>query len=245
VPTVAQLTDPYRYIYTQVPPVGPGVCDVCHSAPGTGYTTCYSCTASIWQVSRPVRLVVPISLYRIPGQLHHVLRNYKDGRDAHTRDDFQLQIAALLTRFLSDHDSCIRAEAGVAWDVITTIPSSGGRAGPHPLELAIGKSPYLASQFDSLLAPGSVRTDHNRASDRGYIVTQPVRDRSVLLVDDTFTSGARAQSAASALQLSGARVVAMVPVGRVITPDFSPETEALWERVTRKPFDFGRCCLEP
>jgi len=243
--TLDQLTDPYRYIYTQVPPVGPGVCDVCHGAPGTGWSTCYSCSQSISQVSAPARLVVPISLYRIPSQLHHVLRNYKDGRDPVTRVVFQFQIAALLARFLNDHGDCIRTAADTEWDVITTIPSSGDRAGPHPLESTLRKSRTLVRQLDSLLVPGPVKAGHNRASDRGFTVTSTVQDRSVLLVDDTFTTGARAQSAASALQQAGARVVAIVPVGRVINPDFSQETEALWDRATRQLFDFGRCCLEP
>jgi orotate phosphoribosyltransferase len=86
---------------------------------------------------------------------------------------------------------------------------------------------------------------HNRASDQGYIVPGSVEDLSVLLVDDTFTTGARAQSAASALQLSGARLVAMVAVGRVIAPDFSAETKALWDGVSAGRYDFDVCCLEP
>jgi predicted amidophosphoribosyltransferase len=38
----------------------------------------------------------------------------------------------------------------------------------------------------------------------------------ILLVDDTFTSGATFQSAASALALGGADVIAGVVIGRVI-----------------------------
>jgi hypothetical protein len=68
---------------------------------------------------------------------------------------------------------------------------------------------------------------------------------SVLLVDDTFTSGARGQSAASALQLAGAHVVAMVPVGRYIRPDFSPMTQTFWDDARRTRFDFESCCLAP
>lgn len=242
--TVVELTDPFRYIYTQVPPIGPGVCDVCHGAPGAGWTTCYSCNDTISQVSRPVRLVVPISLYSIPSQLHHVLRNYKDDRDPVARAEFQFQIAALITRFLTDHANCIRAAGGSGWDVITTIPSSGGRAGPHPLESTIRKSSLLVSQFQALLAPGPAKMHHNQARDDGFTIQDSVQGRSVLLVDDTFTTGARAQSAASGLQLAGARVVAIVPVGRVIHPDFSPETQALWKGASAQLFDFGKCCIE-
>jgi hypothetical protein len=40
----------------------------------------------------------------------------------------------------------------------------------------------------------------------------------VLLLDDTYVSGARSQSAAAALQLAGARPV-IAPLGRVLRPD--------------------------
>jgi predicted phosphoribosyltransferase len=41
----------------------------------------------------------------------------------------------------------------------------------------------------------------------------------VLLLDDTYVSGSRGQSAAAALRLSGARSVLVVPVGRVLRPE--------------------------
>ena len=41
----------------------------------------------------------------------------------------------------------------------------------------------------------------------------------VLLLDDVYVSGSRAQSAAAALRLSGARSVLIVPVGRVLRPE--------------------------
>ncbi len=53
------------------------------------------------------------------------------------------------------------------------------------------------------------------------------------------------QSAASALALGGADVIAGVVIGRVIHPEFSDEMRELWERQRAIPFDFGFCCLEP
>jgi hypothetical protein len=40
----------------------------------------------------------------------------------------------------------------------------------------------------------------------------------VLLLDDTYVSGSRAQSAAATLRRAGARSVLIVPLGRVIRP---------------------------
>ena len=62
----------------------------------------------------------------------------------------------------------------------------------------------------------------------------------MLLVDDTFTSGARAQSATSALNNAGATVAAIVPIGRVISPEYN---EDFWKRQSHLVFDFDVCCV--
>jgi hypothetical protein len=244
-PTAVEITDPLIRTYTRVLPVGPGVCDVCHGAPGTGWERCWSCAQTVGQVSRPVELVVPISLTELLGQLHHALRSYKnDGYPASVRERFRLQVSALLARFLWRHGDCIRGAAGRDWDAITIVPSSQGRAGPHPLQEAIQMFAFLDDQYRSLLGPGPDKADHNHASEGAYAVTEDVDGLGILLLDDTFTSGARAQSAASALQLAGAQVVAVVPIGRVIKREFSDESAALLDRAGEEPFDFDMCCLE-
>jgi predicted amidophosphoribosyltransferase len=243
--TAIELTDPYIRTYTRVLPAGPGVCEICHGAPGTGWERCWSCDQTMGQVTNPVQLVVPISLTELLGQLHHVLRSYKrDDYPAHVREAFQLQVSALLARFLWKHGECIREAAGEDWDCITVVPSSQARPGPHPLEQALRLFPFLEDQYRDLLGSGPEKADHNRASVSAYAAKGPVADLRVLLVDDTFTSGARAQSAASALKVAGARVVAMVPIGRVIKPDFSEEAADLLARAREEPFTFDACCLE-
>lgn len=230
-------------------PVGEGVCEVCHGAPGVRYDgeyfdRCSSCHQTIGQVSRPVELVVPISLYEPRSQLHHVLRNYKDAQRAETRAELRTRAAALLYRFVANHAECIRGASGSDWDVVTSVPSSVNRVGRHPLERAIDMIPGLADLYRAMLRPGPVRVSHRAASDQGFEVVGDVDGESVLLIDDTFTSGARAQSAASALQLAGANVVAMVPIGRYITPDFNEHSHDLWETAREVGFSFHTCCLE-
>ena len=243
--TAEEITDPFLSTYTRVPKAGVGVCDVCHGAPRTGYARCYSCVDTMRQVERPVGLVVPVSLSEVNGQLHHVLRSYKqDDVSPAFRDRCSLQIAALLHRFLRDHGDCIRRAADDTWDHVTVVPSTRGRVGTHPLETAINRSPLLRPQYRSLLGPGACPSDHNLASDEAFAITDDVEGMRVLLVDDTFTSGARAQSAASSLQRAGARVVAIVPVARVVNGKFSEEAAQLLKLAKGQQFDFGTCCLE-
>jgi hypothetical protein len=51
-------------------------------------------------------------------------------------------------------------------------------------------------------------------------------------------------SAASALQLAGADVVAAVPVGRLLDPEQKEVTDRFMARARAKPFSFRECCLE-
>jgi predicted amidophosphoribosyltransferase len=55
---------------------------------------------------------------------------------------------------------------------------------------------------------------HLRAPDRNRVT-----GARVLMLDDTYVSGARSQSAAAALQLTGACATVIVPLGRVLRPD--------------------------
>lgn len=241
--TVAEIAEPLAGICVPVPAAGVGVCLRCHNHPRSDFPTCWSCAETERQVSHPCRLVVPVSLYAIPSQLHHYLRNYKGGRLPAREQDFSLKVAALLCHFLGKHRSCIAGEAGAEWEAVTSVPSSGDRQGEHPFVRAMRYVPSFFEAYRPLLARGSVAVSHNNANDAGFQVTHDVRGRRVLLVDDTYTSGARAQSAASALSIAGARVVAIVPVGRVITPSAEHVTDWWRERLAER-FTFDTCCLD-
>jgi adenine/guanine phosphoribosyltransferase-like PRPP-binding protein len=183
-------------------------------------------------------------LYEIPSQLHHVLRHYKTKQYPDLHDRFGAQVASLLSYFLTTNGNCIEHAAGGKWDVITTVPSSGDRGGRHPLVTAINRVSGLRDQYEPLLKRGSATISHLAASDDGYEVTRPLDGERILLVDDTFTSGSRAQSAASRLSLDGGDVVAIVPLGRVINPAFSETVSEYWKQRRKTPFTFDTCCLE-
>jgi hypothetical protein len=245
VATVREVAEGLTGICTAVPAAAAGVCPSCHGCPNPGYTRCWSCANVVSQVSRPCHVVVPISLYEIPSQLHHVMRHYKSGTyPADIQRRFTIQLAALIGHFLAEHGDCIERAAGGPWDIITSVPSSGQRAGEHPLTIAIGILPGFRDQYEQLLRKGCVEVGHNRASDEGFIVTRKLHGERVLLIDDTFTTGARAQSAASAINLAGGVVVAILAVGRVVNPHFSETVKEYWDRQRRQPFTFTTCCLE-
>jgi phosphoribosyl transferase-like protein len=200
------------------------------------------------EVSHPTERIVPISLYEVPSQLWRMLRYYKDVPGdttpeawRPTQETFQVRVAALLARFTRDHAACIAAAGGGAWDTVTIVPS-GKRTGQHPVEQAVLRVPWLRTQYAALLQPTGGPLPSRVADDAKYRVTVNVNGKRILLVDDTFTSGASVQSAASALQRSGARVVATVVVGRVVNPEW-PASKELWKVARKKKFSFDVCCV--
>ena len=134
------------------------------------------------------------------------------------------------------------------WELhlVTIVPSKRPRDDAHPLERAIQPSRLLRDQYESLLEPWEPQhITRTSASDRGFRARRALDGERILLIDDTYTSGSSFQSAASALALGGADVVAGVVLGRVIHPDFTVQMQELWDQQRAIPFDFDVCCLEP
>jgi hypothetical protein len=76
--------------------------------------------------------------------------------------DFLVKTAAILGYFLQLHSGCVAAAAGGPWDVITSVPSSTGREGEHPLVQAIKLLPDIRDQYETLLERGEVNITHTR-----------------------------------------------------------------------------------
>lgn len=246
--TAQELTDPHLSIFVPSPRARRGVCSVCHSWSGA-YARCWSCNENRGKISHPLEVVVPISLTRtdLDAQLHNALRDYKYSHDARVQGKHRLLIAATLLRFLGRHRWCIEATAGSPYDTITVVPSKRGRAGAHPLERVIALAPSLNEMHERLLKPGPGEIGRNAPVDDGFLANANAPGRRVLLVDDTLTSGAKLQSAASALTLGGATVVAGIVIGRVIDvrdAERYPDRLELWQQQARTPFSFDACCLE-
>jgi hypothetical protein len=116
---------------------------------------------------------------------------------------------------------------------VAVVPSGCGRPGAHPLLRLI--SPYLRLPLARLdMRPGEQGRDLN--ADR-FQAAVPVGAR-VLLLDDSWVSGASAQSAAVSLKRAGAAKVAVVVLGRHLNPA-EPRASALAAR----PYDVAACAI--
>lgn len=242
--------DAARTLGTWVPPAGEGVCASCHAWCPPGRERCRACLHTAGQVSRPAPGVVPISLFRTGDDLWRRLRAYKDAPDPRVRAACQDDLARLLGPFLRSHLGCLvdcapdsASDRASDWELVA-VPATRQRAERHPLERVIRRCPGLRRRSVRALRIAR-RAEHNRARDDAFAVTRDVAGRSLVLLDDTWTTGASAQSAASALQLAGAHVVGVVVIGRVLNPAAHPGEAELWERARQVPFRLDTCCAGP
>ena len=146
--------------------------------------------------------------------------SYKNPRRTPARrHEAGARIAALLYSTLHSLES--RRRIGGPFSVVTFVPSSAG-AGPSALseviERALAKingAPTVDSTLD--WTAGKERVKHQFDVDR-FTVTEPARVHGarVLLVEDTWVSGANAQSAAAALHAAGASWVTVLTVARML-----------------------------
>ena len=235
--SVAELSAPFAN-FMLAPRPGPGVCRTCFNLT-EGYDRCYACAHG----ARVLDVVVPIS-YSVAGeQLHHVLRSYK--RPAgYWAEPFTRQLAAVLWRHLVAHERCVADAADVAgFPLVTAVPSGDRARDPvHPLGRIVGEliGPTRDRYAELLRRTDAAVALHAFHPDR-FVATRELDRQPVLLIDDTWTTGASAQSAAAALKRAGAGRVAAVVIGRHLNRGWHENDRRL--RTLATPFDWSRCTL--
>jgi hypothetical protein len=156
-------------------------------------------------------VVVPVCFAPKGGPHARHLWLYKSARPG--AEAARLALLALLAVFLRDHGPCVWAAAGMTGPThLAVVPSGRGRPGPHPLRALAGP---LAGRPWARLSRGEPGHAADLLADPGRFRAAPLPGGArVALLDDTWTSGASAQSAAAALRLAGAQRVAVIVLGR-------------------------------
>lgn len=221
------------------PRCGPGVCPRClNLAAAEGL--CRACGANEHRLAA----VVPIS-YSVGGEwLHHVIASYKRDADPSVPDALAT-LAELCQEFISSHEHCVALASGVAeFGLVTTVPSAAPlRDLHHPLRRVVGE--LVASTRDRYerLLLRSVTPVIPRVFDPArYRVTRDLGGEAVLLIDDMWTSGASAESAAAALQAAGAGTVSAVVIARHLNRGWH-QNDLRLKRLARRGFDPGQCVI--
>jgi len=237
VPTVSELTELYTN-FMLGPRRGPDVCTRCFNFT-RGYELCYACAHG----QQRLDAMVPISYSVAREQLHHALARYKRLTGEVSRR-LAIELAAVLWRFLADHERCLAAAAGVeALELVTTVPSGDrDRDQHHPLRRVVGEVIGVTrARHERLLKRSSAQVPTREFDERRFQAIRRLDGEPVLLIDDTWTTGASAQSAAAALKSAGAGRVVAVVIGRHLNREWHENDRRL--RGITQPFDWSRCGL--
>jgi hypothetical protein len=219
-------------------PRAPASCLVCRGPVRAGFARCYQCARhDLLGHGLLADVVVPVC-YAVKGtEFAAALWRYKS--EPEPSPSAGTLLLTLLLTFLHDHGPCAWRHAGMPRPGrLAVVPSGCGRPGPHPLlRLA---SPYLRLPLVPLdLRPGSQGRD---LDPRRFRAGPAAAGASVLLLDDSWVSGASAQSAAAALRLAGACHVAIVVLGRHVNPA-DPGAIPLAARLAPAPYDPACCAV--
>jgi hypothetical protein len=175
--------------------------------------------------------VVPVALTRPGDALCAALRRYKDAPAAGARAHHAAALAAMLRAFLERGHG--RAALGW-WDAVAVVPSSRRCASsvPHPLADVAARAGLVVPTSGVTLRPGAVASSHLQPRPEALVVAEELSGRRVLLLEDTWTTGAHALGAAGALEQAGASVVAVVVLGRLVDPSAAPGLARWWAAAT-------------
>lgn len=212
--TVDDVAAPYANYLVRV---AADVCDVCHSLVDLQYVRCYQCNEATKYLLHTADVVSFVSLAPNTTQMATELYTYKR-MDIHEniRRFRQVGLAAVLWKWLALHEKCMARYVGATqFDLVTTVPSTGGRTGTYPLQDLVSKFVVgSGARYAPLLTLSTPAAAHRGFAAERFNVSASANGRTVLIIDDTWTTGAHAQSAAAALKLAGARAVGVLAIGR-------------------------------
>ena len=135
-----------------------------------------------------------------------------------------------------------------AFPVVTTVPSNDPRSRRRRTRCtgsSGSSSGPRASASAGCWCARHIPCNRTGSTSTGIEPTGRLTGEPVLLIDDTWTTGANAQSAAAALKRAGAGPVAAVVIGRHLNRRWGSNDRQL--NGLPKPFDWDRCvrCKQP
>jgi hypothetical protein len=205
-------------------------CRVC-AAPVDGFDHCWRCRQA-QRIAGVADVVAPLT-YAITGTGSAALvRDYKNHPARAVRERCSEIIKWLVLLGITHHERCIAAAVGSPVARRVVIPSLTSRPGVHPFtEIAravgaVGQATLMSAP--SALCDRTVRTDKFQLAPGAR-----VDGRHVLVLDDIWTTGSNAESAALALRRAGAAKISVMVVGRWLSPGHRSTAEFIDARLQR------------
>jgi hypothetical protein len=241
--TASELFDASRHLFGSVPGLAGlatagCVCSQCLGPAGEGYRWCLGCDRLYGSGGAPHELaaiVVPLTTALNPSAWYSRLITYKKGYPEHLR-----LLGALASTWLRRHRAAVAALLGGEPGLLTVVPSKRGvDYERQPLRQALahfGPPPFPLRQTLRHLEGGH---RHQYTPEIFAPVTTSLREQRIVLVEDTWVTGATALSAAGALLDHGAAAVCVLPLARCIDANFWGESHP-YRAAMRTPYDVAR-----
>lgn len=208
-------------------------CRVC-ALPVDGWDVCLMCRRNAAsEIPLADRVGSLIYAIEYDSQAYRMVSGYKSGRPGRGNAD---TMRALLALGLRGHAICAMTLSGVQDVRWAVVPSTRRRPTLRGLVRDLARHPADEIVIDS----AEDHAGRELRVDRWLMPEMPEVPDHVLLIDDSWVSGAHAQSLAGKLKLAGVAYVSILTVARVLRPSWDPVGEFIRDRLS-EPFDWRRC----
>ncbi|PXX01534.1 ComF family protein [Mycolicibacterium moriokaense] len=201
-------------------------CGVC-ATPVNGYGLCWPCRDRRC-IEGLADLVVPLA-YAVDGTESAAgLRNFKNHPRQCERERCGSIVREALRLGTSLHEQCVGVAVGQPVSARVVIPSLTSRLGVHPMT-SIAESLGLMS--DVALRPALDARCDRVVDPEKFTIHGAVKGRHVLVIDDVWTTGSNAQSAALSIRRAGAAAVSIMVIARWLSPHHPLTAKFIRERL--------------
>ena len=208
-------------------------CAVCTTPIKPAFDLCLRCRRDQQDFAAGLADLVVCVCYAIRGrQSGHLMHSYKD-LEAPARHN-QTLLSYLMLAALDVHGGCIERQLGHDVDAWAFVPSVRiDRTGEHPLHVVAKRAGLALPEIELLTGECADPKQRTTSADRFTLAANShVRGRHVLLIEDTWTTGGNAQSAALTLRRGGATSVTIVALARWLKLEEPPTGAFVKSRLT-------------
>lgn len=192
----------------------PFVCQYCFGSKGVGHNQCYGCYCLLKSGAAEslLKRVVPVSIAEAPGAWYSRVASYKGGAPENS-----YLLAAALFAAVSAWRNQIELTLSGAVDAVCITPSTKGiPLRQQRLDGVVRLVERFLPPVEPLLTAVEGKVKSRNAIDASLFhgTRSDIDGKRILLVEDTWVTGAAAMSAAVTLLDCGAREVLVMPIAR-------------------------------
>ncbi|SDQ16372.1 hypothetical protein SAMN04487847_0678 [Microbacterium sp. cf332] len=185
---------------------------------------CYKCREWTMRGGEAAR-VLPLAYAIYNTQFRLELRAYKDAARPSGQTPALRNLQALMWSFSYHHSECLSAVSQSEPTAVAVVPSGHPREGSHPFERVAQFAPASWERVET-----ERRYEIGRECDPdsvGFVNVGSLEGRHLVVLDDAWTTGSKAEGVVMAARREGASEVTVIPVGRIVNTSYSAAVSLL------------------